>query len=125
MMVLRPRPQAQNGAQFPKPAQFLAATPSLAAYFPKRTALDPKRPLGTHHGFGRYCAEADCRYRVNAPVGQHETGYSMTSSARCRIDCGTVRPSALAVCRLMTSDHFVGRCTGSSAGLAPLRMRSM
>ena len=30
-------------------------------------------------------------------------GYSITSSARERIECGTVSPSALAVLRLMTS----------------------
>ena len=36
-----------------------------------------------------------------------------------------VRPSALAVLRLMISENFVGCCTGRSVGLAPLRMRSM
>ena len=36
------------------------------------------------------------------------TIHSMTSSARARIDGGTVRPSALAVFRLTTSSNFVG-----------------
>ena len=35
-----------------------------------------------------------------------------------------VRPSALAVLRLMTSSNFVGCSTGRSAGLAPLRILS-
>ena len=47
---------------------------------------------------------------------------SMTSSARARIDGGTVRPSALAVLRLTTSSKVVGCWTGRSAGLAPLRI---
>jgi len=34
--------------------------------------------------------------------------YSMISSARSRIDCGTVRPSALAIFRLTTNSNFVG-----------------
>src|SRR5215469_1048217 len=50
--------------------------------------------------------------------------YSITSSARPRIVCGIVRPSALAVLRLMTSSNFVGCWTGRSAGLAPLRILS-
>src|SRR5262249_10316874 len=48
--------------------------------------------------------------------------YSLTSSARARIDGGTVRPSALAVLRLTTSSNLVGGSTGKSAGLAPLRI---
>jgi hypothetical protein len=43
--------------------------------------------------------------------------YSMTSSARARIDGGTARPSALAVLRLTTSLKTVGCWTGRSAGL--------
>jgi hypothetical protein len=46
--------------------------------------------------------------------------HSITSSARSRIDCGIVSPSALAVLRLITNSNFVGCCTGKSAGLAPL-----
>src|SRR5205823_3096179 len=48
--------------------------------------------------------------------------HSMTSSARCSSDCGTVRPSALAVFRLITSSNLVGCSTGRSAGLAPFRI---
>ena len=42
--------------------------------------------------------------------------YWITSSARSRIDCGTVRPRALAVLRLITRSIFVICCTGRSAG---------
>src|SRR4030095_8737927 len=51
--------------------------------------------------------------------------HSMTSSARASKVSGTVRPSALAVLRLITSSNLVGTWTGSSAGLSPLRMRSV
>src|SRR5262249_51335752 len=50
--------------------------------------------------------------------------HSITSSARASRVSGTVRPSALAVVRLITNSYLVGACTGSSAGLSPLRMRS-
>ena len=50
--------------------------------------------------------------------------YSMTSSARSKIDCGTVRPSALAVLRFTTISNLVGNCTGRSPGFSPRRMRS-
>jgi hypothetical protein len=48
----------------------------------------------------------------------------MTSSARARIDCGTVRPRALAVFRFTTSSSVVGCCTGRSAGFSPFRIYS-
>ena len=35
-----------------------------------------------------------------------------------------IEPSALAVSRLITNSYLVGACTGRSAGLSPLRMRS-
>src|SRR5262245_51923695 len=50
--------------------------------------------------------------------------HSITSSARARSDGGTVRPSALAVLRLITNSYLVGDCTGRSPGFSPLRMRS-
>src|SRR2546421_8156116 len=49
--------------------------------------------------------------------------HSITSSARASSVGGTVRLSALAVLRLMTSSNLVGCITGRSLGLAPLRMR--
>jgi hypothetical protein len=50
--------------------------------------------------------------------------YSITSSASCWTNAGTVSPSNLAVLRLMASSKFVGACTGRSAGFSPLRIRS-
>ena len=50
--------------------------------------------------------------------------YSITSSAWPSKDGATVRPSALAVFRLITNSNLVGACTGRFAGLSPLRRRS-
>src|SRR5437660_695087 len=49
--------------------------------------------------------------------------HSITSSARPSNVIGTVRPSALAVLRLMISSTFVDCWTGRSAGFSPLRIR--
>src|SRR5262249_24430135 len=65
----------------------------------------------------RGCRTAEQRHELAPP-------HSITSSARASSVEGTVRPSALAVLRLMISSYLVGACTGKSAGLAPLRMRS-
>src|SRR5262245_61639944 len=48
--------------------------------------------------------------------------HSITSSARAMSAGGTVMPSILAVSWLMTISNFVDCTTGSSAGLAPLRI---
>ena len=50
--------------------------------------------------------------------------YSITSSARSRIDGGIASPSALAVFRFRTISNLVGNCTGRSPGFSPRRMRS-
>jgi hypothetical protein len=50
--------------------------------------------------------------------------YSITSSAVASSDEGTVRPSALAALRLITSSNLVGCWIGRLAGFSPLRMRS-
>jgi hypothetical protein len=42
--------------------------------------------------------------------------YPITSSARCRSDCGILSPRTFAVLRLMTSSNLVGCSTGSKAG---------
>src|SRR5262249_25771635 len=46
--------------------------------------------------------------------------YPINSSARAISDCGTVRSSALAVARLITSSYLVGACTARSPGFSPL-----
>src|SRR5262245_50614429 len=48
--------------------------------------------------------------------------HSITSSAVICMINGTVRPSALAVLRLITSSNLVGCKTGRSAGFVPLRV---
>src|SRR6516164_11005244 len=50
--------------------------------------------------------------------------YSITSSASAIAVGGTVKPSVIAVLRLMANSNLAGACAGSSAGLAPFKMRS-
>src|SRR5262249_40093230 len=50
--------------------------------------------------------------------------HSITSSARSNNDGGTLRPSALAVLRLMVNWILTGSWTGSSLGSVPRKMRS-
>jgi hypothetical protein len=65
---------------------------------------------------------ASCR-SVRVRIGASRS-YSITSSAWTSSNCGTVRPSALAVFRLMTSSNVVGCSNGSSAGFSPFRTLS-
>ena len=58
------------------------------------------------------------------PIADISQCYSITSLACASTDGGTVRPSALAVLRLIASSNLVGACTGRSAGFSPLRIRS-
>ncbi len=53
-------------------------------------------------------------------IGETTPHHSISSSARASSDGGTVRPSALAVPRLMTSSNVVGCLNGRSEGFAPL-----
>ena len=57
---------------------------------------------------------------TQAQTGPSTTAYSITSSARASSNAGTLRPSAFAVLKLITSSNFVGCCTGMSMGLPPL-----
>jgi len=50
--------------------------------------------------------------------------YSITSSARSRMDGGMARPSAVAVLRFTTISNLVGNCTGRSPAFSLRRMRS-
>src|SRR5262249_13826310 len=79
---------------------------------------DPSHPLGllrVHHHWPRRSAPK--------PRDELPPPHSITSSARSKIDCGTVRPSPVAVLRLILSSTFVDCCTGKSAGFSPLIMR--
>jgi len=71
---------------------------------------------------GTLCAKTG-REQVQQPHLRKQR-YSITSSARATRLSGTVRPSAFAVFRLITSSYLVGACTGRSAGFSPLRIRS-
>src|SRR6516162_1506279 len=57
-------------------------------------------------------------------AAQQIAAYSITSSARARSACGSVRPSALAVTKFTMRSNFVGCSTGMSAGFAPRRILS-
>jgi hypothetical protein len=66
-------------------------------------------------------------FSANGPLwaySGHWVAYSITSLACASSDGGTVRPSPLAVFRLITISNLVAACTGRSAGFSPLRMRS-
>src|SRR6516162_9195934 len=73
-----------------------------------------------------HCTAANVRFVPKADIRRcsRDWRYSITSSAVASRDGGTVRPSVLAVLRLTKSANFVGSWTGSSAGLAPFRIRS-
>src|SRR6516162_4196965 len=58
---------------------------------------------------------------LNLPLPSH---HSITSSARASSDGGIVRPSAVAVIRLMTRSNLIGCSTGKLAGFAPRRILS-
>ena len=71
----------------------------------------------------RFGSKADMRCPLSAKSGHYQL-YWITSSARATIAGGTVRPSALAVLRLIASSNFVGSSTGRSPGASPFRMRA-
>src|SRR5713101_670580 len=72
--------------------------------------------------FGRRPPQRVEGFVMPASKNLHNSGHSITSSARTRIDCGTVSPCVFAVLRLMVSSYLVGACTGRLAGFSPLRM---
>jgi hypothetical protein len=83
-----------------------------------------KRSRGYHGGtnltqVGRKADRAHIAVEASVVAAQR-----ITSSARKRSVGGIVRPSALAVLRLMTSSNFQGCSTGRSAGLAPFKILS-
>ena len=66
--------------------------------------------------------------RFSANSGREQTqqhlDYSVTSSARASSVGRAVRPSALAVLRLIKSSMLVGNSTGRSPGLAPFQLKN-
>jgi hypothetical protein len=86
---------------------------SLAATFGVHVRFTPES--------GHVRCNERCLLRVNSG---HSVFHSITSLALANSAGGTVRPSALAVLRLITNSYLVGACTGISPGFSPLRMRS-
>src|SRR6516164_9694244 len=62
------------------------------------------------------------RSRRAAERDELAPSHSITSSARASSEIGTIRPSALAVFRLMNNSTLVVCWTGRSAGFSPLRI---
>ena len=97
------------------------------------TAVDPYRTVAAAYSGVSPCAKAAIAPNWLGPSGVKRTAihsecrlrYSMTSSARARTTGGIVRPSALAVFKLMISSYLVGCWTGRSAGFSPFRMRAV
>src|SRR5262249_48742871 len=87
-----------------------------------RIEPEPKRPQRVVVGWARQPREAEgCSQEL---AGLFERRYSIPWSAWRMSVWGTVKPSALAVFKLITSSNFAGRSTGRSVGLAPLRILS-
>jgi hypothetical protein len=112
----RSAPTSSSHTPWPNPH---SACGTAAAPLPAISCLGAFRPPAARaRGEVRHCRQPKtCTTTV---IGAH----SMTSSARASSASGTVRPSVLAVLRLMISLYLVGACTGRSAGFSPLRMRS-
>ena len=64
------------------------------------------------------------RANVGLMHRSNQQPYSITSSATVSNLSGMMRPSVLALLRLITSSNSVGASMGSSPGLAPLRILS-
>ena len=80
------------------------------------------RVNGNHRPTGR--RERPCGSRGPEHRDELAALHTITSSARASSVCGTSRPSALAVVRLITRSNLVGCSTGRSAGFAPRRILS-
>jgi hypothetical protein len=81
------------------------------------SALPPKADIARRQLDVRFVPKADSCIAAKTRV------HSINSSASDKNDAGTVSPSALAVVRLMTNSNLPSCSTGSSLGLAPLRIR--
>ena len=93
-----------------------------------RSGVEKRRSSGEvqRSTFARFLGLFDFRLlQQYLPIAEVTSTYSITSSARARSDGGTSIPSDFAVLRLMASKNLVGCSIGSSAGLAPLRIRSI
>src|SRR6516164_10244281 len=96
---------------------WLNPTPHAIAVY----ASQPLSPLATQHSLpsGRYSLLGPDLHRLDRTSFAWRT-HSMTSSARPINGNGIVKPSALAVFRLIINSTFVACWTGRSAGFSPL-----
>src|SRR5262249_45585340 len=103
--------------------QALAERSHVVRHVSERSAVQK-----SHHRHRRLLRTCRERPRSGRAAEQRDelapVTHSITSSARASSVGGTVRPSAPAVLRLMTSSILVGCSTGMSAGFAPLRIRA-
>src|SRR5262249_59760215 len=67
-------------------------------------------------------ADVRCGSKADEVHRSKDHCYSITSSARSRIDVGIDTPIALAIFRLSANSKLVGCSTGRSDGFAPLRI---
>src|SRR5437763_7540056 len=88
------------------------------------TLSSPLSPAATQHSLpsGRYPLLGPDLHRLDRTSFAWRT-HSITSSARPSSVIGKVRPSILAVLRLITNSTFADLWTGRSAGFSPLRTR--
>src|SRR5262249_20209732 len=126
IVTFRPAKRDRQILTFDKPRFAEASTEGFhnTCRFPWRATAD--EPNHRHCLLLRPRRERPCRRAAEqrdelAPF--HIRGHSITSSALASSCGGTSRPSALAVCRLMTNSNLVDCTTGRSAGFAPLRIR--
>src|SRR5262249_35342304 len=74
-------------------------------------------------GLPRPCRERPRHRRAAEQRDERAALHSITSSARASSVVGISIRIVLAVFRLMTKSNLLARCTGSSPGFSPLRMR--
>src|SRR5262249_44805395 len=102
-------------------AQSLLKGSDYASGFAGRAAAN--KTNHRHRRLLRPCRQRPHYRRAAEKRDEMPPPHSITSSARASSVGGISRPSALAVGILMTNSNLVDCTTGSSAGLAPLRMR--
>jgi hypothetical protein len=106
-------------------AAVLATIPVSGQVTPRGVELSVDQAQAVTYRRARVTARRGWHNR-RAPEQRDElapSDHSITSSAVASSVGGTVRPSALAVLRLMTSSTFADCWTGKSAGFSPLRIR--
>jgi hypothetical protein len=127
MNAREPRPDTATALTVAAFCQMFCIPPELYAAL-KRTGQGPREVrigdvrFGSHSGLKSDIAACPKSATTRLKHRSKEPRYSVTSSARASSVGGTVRPSALAVLRLMTSSNFVGCSIGRSAGFIPFRV---